>query len=186
MIYNNYKEIETTKDRDVERIEASVKWYNPEKGYGFLFFNDGSPQEIMIHSSKLDAIKCAYIKLGDRVICDVSLGKSGFQVVRVIEVKFSSSEKRTLSGFIASRLSSFDPENLEEVEGVIKWYNPGKGYGFITPQNKGREIFLHQSVLKAAEYHYLEPGTPVKAKIIASERGLEARRLTVLDNDINR
>lgn len=191
MISSNYKnneneiekENEIKKEDDVKRIEADVKWYHPGKGYGFLCYNDDFPNEIMIHFSKLEAIKCAYIKPGDRVICEVKEGKSGLQVERVIDVKFSSPEKRTLSGFIDSRLPPVDPECMKDVEGTIKWYNPGKGYGFILPHDKGIEIFLHKSILNAAGLNHLEPGTHVRAKIIISERGPEARKLIILNRD---
>ena len=172
---------------NISHIEAGVKWYNPEKGYGFLN-QEGNSEDIMIHFSVLDAIGCAYIKVGDCVICDIASGKSGLQVVRVIEIKFGSSEPRSLSGFLFSQLSPFDPEALEEIEGVIKWYNPDKGYGFICPDDGRREIFLHTSVLRVAGFKTLEPGIRVVAKISSSERGQEARMIRVLcdEDEINR
>lgn len=160
-------------------VEASVKWYNPEKGYGFLTCPDESG-DIMVHFSVLDAIGCAYIKVGDRVICEIASGNSGMQAVRVIEVKFGSPEPRSFSGFLLSQVTPFDPNDLEEVEGIIKWYNPDKGYGFICPDDGRREIFLHTSVLRAAGYKFLNPGIRVLAKVSTSERGQEARVIRVL------
>jgi CspA family cold shock protein len=34
--------------------------------------------------------------------------------------------------------------------GTIKWFNPTKGYGFITPDNSGSDIFFHKSALEAS------------------------------------
>lgn len=167
--------------KDVERVELSVKWYNPEKGYGFLLLNQAASLcDIMIHFSHLANIGCSYVKEGDRVICDISHGKSGLQVVRVIEVKFGSSELRTLSSFVDSRRTSFDSDSLEDIEGIIKWYNPDKGYGFIRYDDGRRDIFLHSSVIRAAGYKALEPGIRVLAKVATSERGPEARSILVL------
>jgi len=163
----------------VERVEASVKWYNPERGYGFLT-QENSPYEIMIHFSTLDRAGCSYIKSGDRVICNVVHGKSGPHVIHVIEVKYGSPGPRSISGFLASRLAPIDPETLQDVEGRLKWYNPDKGYGFILPDEGRREIFLHCSVLRTAGYKVLEPGARVSAKVSKSERGPEARTLRVL------
>lgn len=163
-----------------ERIEASVKWYNPAKGYGFLI-RKGRADDIMIHFSTLDAIGCAYVKEGDRVLCEVTSGKSGLYVVRVIEVKFESFEMRSLSSFFTSRLIPVDLESLEEIEGTIKWYNPVKGYGFIIPDGDTREIFLHSTILRHAGYKTLEPGTRVLAKVFHSERGPEARTLSIIE-----
>lgn len=138
-------------DSNVERVEASVKWYNPEKGYGFLNREDHS-EDIMIHFSTLDKVGCPYIKSGDRVICNVVFGKAGAHVIHVIEIKYGSPEPRSLSGFLGTRITPFDPESLEEVEGSLKWYNPKKGYGFIYPDDGRREIFVHSSVVKASGY----------------------------------
>src|ERR1700722_18073424 len=91
---------------NIERIEASVKWYNPEKGYGFLT-RDNQSEDIMIHFSALDKIKCPYIIEGDRVVCDIGPGRRGLHVLRVIEVKMDSPEiVRSLSTFAHPRSSS--------------------------------------------------------------------------------
>ena len=167
---------------NIERIEANVKWYNPAKGYGFLY-KEGSTSDIMIHFSVLDAIKCPYVTVGDRVICDIAPGKSGMQVVRVIEVNYGSPEPRSIAGYFNSRLTPLDHENLEEVEGAIKWYNHDKGYGFICPDDGTQEIFIHFSVLREAGYKFLEPDVRVLAKVAQSDRGPEARQLRVLHTE---
>lgn len=164
---------------DLECIEAHVKWYNPEKGYGFLN-REGSSEDIMIHFSALDKVGCPYVKVGDHVICEIAFGKRGLYVVHIIEIKLGDLEPRTLQGFYDSRLMPFDPESLEEIEGVIKWYNPDKGYGFIIPDKGGSEIFLYYPILRAAGYRFLAPGTRVLAKVSTSERSQEARFLMVL------
>lgn len=164
----------------IECIETKVKWYNPEKGYGFLI-QDNNPEDIMIHFSLLDAVGYPYVKEGDQIICDISIGKSGWQVSRVIEVKLGSPGPRSLSAFLEPQATPFDPESLEEIEGIIKWYNSKKGYGFVYPDDGEGEIFLHTSVLRAAGYKYLEPGVRVSVQVSNSERGKEARILRVLD-----
>lgn len=176
MINYNNKMIDSN---NLERIEADVKWYNPTKGYGFLY-EQGKTGDIMIHFSVLDTIKCPYIKVGDRVTCDITQGKSGMQVVRVIDVKYGSSEPRSISGFFNSRLTSLDSESLIEIEGTIKWYNTDKGYGFILPDDGTREIFLHYAVLREAGFKFLEPGVRVLAKVAQSGRGPEAQLIRVL------
>ena len=162
---------------NIERIEASVKWYNPEKGYGFLV-RDDHLADVMIHFSALDSVKCPYIKEGDRIVCDIAPTKAGLQVLQVIEVKYGTTKPNSLFSFFGT--TSFDPETLEEIEGVIKWYSPERGYGFITPNDGGKEIFLHSTVLYAARRKFLEPGVRVLVKTSTSERGREARLLTIL------
>lgn len=160
-------------------IEATVKWYNPERGYGFLRRNAGSA-DIMIHFSHLDEVGCTYIQEGDSLICDIGLGEHGLQVIRVKEVKLGSLEPRSLATFLNSRVASFDPESLEEIKGIIKWYNPKKRYGFIYPDNGRNEIFFHASVMWAAGYKSLRTGTRVLVQVSTSEQGQEAQGLQVL------
>lgn len=177
MIYKYTINSEISNDNKAKRIEASVKWYSPYKGYGFLTI-PYTLEDAMIHFSTLEKVKCPYLKEGDRIVCDIVLTKSGLQVLRVIEVKYGSSEVRSLP--LLSLLTSCDPESLEDVEGTLKWYNPEKGYGFITPNNGPREIFVHFYVMRQMGYKTLPPGTRILAKVSHSERGPEARILRIL------
>lgn len=163
----------------IERIESKVKWYNPEKGYGFLVTED-DPTDIFMHFSVLDAAGCRRVEEGDTIVCDVGPGRQGRQVLRVLEVKFAPREPRFSPAFLGVQSQAFDPESLEEIEGEVKWFNPLKGYGFVYPDDGGRDIFLHASVLRAAGYESLEPGVRVNVKVSSSDRGREARILTVL------
>ncbi len=166
-------------ESEIERIEAKVKWYNPEKGYGFLVQEEDTA-DIFMHFSVLDAAGCRRVEEGDSIVCDVGPGRRGRQVMRVLEVKFVSREPRFSPAFLGPRGPAFDPEALEEIEGEVKWFNPLKGFGFVYPNDGGRDIFLHASVLRAAGYESLEPGIRVLIKVSSSERGREARILTVV------
>lgn len=173
-------------ENTIKHCEASVKWYSPTKGYGFLSLGNNLC-DVMIHFSTLDKIGCPYVKAGDRVICEVASGTLGLYVFRVIEVKFGSPEPRALSSFTNSRFEArgfrsedFNAEDLKDIEGVVKWYNPDKGYGFILPDDGTREIFLHFFVLRSTGYKDLQPGTRVLAKTINSERGPEACMIRIL------
>jgi CspA family cold shock protein len=164
-------------DNLVERVAAAVKWYSPLKGYGFLTRIDTS-EDIMIHFSNLDKIGCVYIKPGDRVLCDIALGRFGLQVIRVIQVVPDSSGIRS---FTKAPLPPLDSGSLHEAEGMVKWYNPTKEYGFIKLNGDDeREVFLHSSVVHAAGYKTLLPGLRVFVKFFQSERGLMAQLLKVI------
>lgn len=166
-------------ERELERIEASVKWYNAEKGYGFLVADDDSG-DIFMHFSVLDIAGCRRVEEGDRIVCDIDPGIRGRQVLRVVEVKFAPRAPRFSPTFPGPRSPVFDPEELEEIEGEVKWFNPLKGFGFVYPDDGGRDIFLHASVLRAAGYESLDPGIRVKLRASVSERGREARILSVI------
>ena len=56
--------------------------------------------------------------------------------------------------------------------GKIKWFNPTKGYGFISNDDGGKDVFLHVSALEAAGIDTLEEGMPVEFEI-GENRGKE-------------
>jgi len=174
-----FKENKNINDENVRRVEAAVKWYNPCKGYGFLNPEDNSG-DIMIHFSALDRVGCPFIKPGDRLICNVVSGILGARVSYVIEIKYGSSDLRSLAHFVETSEIHGDCESLEEIEGTIKWYNPDKGYGFVYPDDGGREIFVSHYVVRAAGYKCLQPGVRVLVKVSNSARGPEAHTIRVL------
>jgi CspA family cold shock protein len=57
--------------------------------------------------------------------------------------------------------------------GTVKWFNATKGYGFIAPQEGGKEVFVHISPLEAARTGSLKEGQRVTYEV-AIQRGKEA------------
>lgn len=57
--------------------------------------------------------------------------------------------------------------------GTVKWFNPNKGYGFIEPDDGGKDIFVHISAVEAAGIDRLNDGQKVSFEIVES-RGKEA------------
>jgi CspA family cold shock protein len=57
------------------------------------------------------------------------------------------------------------------MKGIVKWYNPIKGYGFITGKD-GQDVFVHSSALP--DESYLSQSDSVEYTIEESERGLKA------------
>ncbi|PCH56248.1 MAG: cold-shock protein [Legionellales bacterium] len=57
--------------------------------------------------------------------------------------------------------------------GTVKWFNPTKGYGFITPENGGDDVFVHISAVEAAGLSGLNDGQKVSYDINA-DRGKQA------------
>ncbi|KAL0912622.1 hypothetical protein M5K25_018606 [Dendrobium thyrsiflorum] len=57
------------------------------------------------------------------------------------------------------------------LKGVVKWFNGSKGFGFITPEDGGEDLFVHQSSIKADGFRTLADGEPVEFVIAESEDG---------------
>ena len=64
-------------------------------------------------------------------------------------------------------------------KGVVKWFNPKKGYGFITSED-GKEIFVHFSSLQGEGYKTLREGDEVKFEITQGEKGEQATNVVKL------
>ena len=61
----------------------------------------------------------------------------------------------------------------ERIVGTVKWFNPGKGYGFIA-QEGGEDVFVHYSALQSEGYRTLDEGQRVEFSIERGPKGLQA------------
>ena len=57
--------------------------------------------------------------------------------------------------------------------GTVKWFNATKGFGFIEPQDGGKDVFVHISAVQAAGLNGLNDGQKVSYDVVA-ERGKQA------------
>ena len=64
-------------------------------------------------------------------------------------------------------------------KGTVKWFNAQKGYGFITNESTGEDVFVHFSGIAGEGYKSLEEGQNVTFDITEGNRGLQAANVTV-------
>ncbi len=57
--------------------------------------------------------------------------------------------------------------------GTVKWFNTTKGYGFIMPQDGGKDVFVHITAVQAAGLRVLNEGQAVSYEV-TTERGKQA------------
>lgn len=63
------------------------------------------------------------------------------------------------------------------VTGVVKWFNNDKGYGFITPDGGGNDVFVHYSSIEGDGHRSLSEGQRVEFETAQGKKGLEAREV---------
>ena len=64
-------------------------------------------------------------------------------------------------------------------KGTVKWFNEQKGYGFITNESTGEDVFVHFSGIAGEGYKSLDEGQNVTFDITEGNRGLQAVNVTV-------
>jgi CspA family cold shock protein len=63
--------------------------------------------------------------------------------------------------------------------GTVKWFNDEKGFGFITPEDGSKDLFVHQSAIAGDGYRSLEEGAKVSFESEPSDKGPRAANVQV-------
>ncbi|HYG42257.1 MAG TPA: cold-shock protein [Bordetella sp.] len=64
--------------------------------------------------------------------------------------------------------------------GIVKWFNGDKGFGFITPDDGGKDLFAHYSEIRSEGYKTLEENQRVSFDLGQGEKGPSAKNIKVL------
>ncbi|WP_099348714.1 cold-shock protein [Acetobacter aceti] len=171
-------------------IEATVKWFNGEKGFGFVELADGSG-DVFLHANALSQAGHDSVSPGATLQVRIGQGPKGRQVAEVISVDESTAQPerpRQPGGFGGPRQGGFgggrsprpapDLSNAEDIRGIVKWYNATKGFGFITPESGGKDIFVHASALERSGVQTLNEGQSTNVKVVQGQKGPEAAEVS--------
>ncbi|WP_315094472.1 cold shock domain-containing protein [uncultured Cellulomonas sp.] len=141
--------------------EGTVRWFDAERGFGFLYLGDDA-EDLFVHASEIVGTEDA-LREGQLVEFELGEGDRGPQARRV-----------RITGDHA-------PDALLGVLGTVSWYEPGKGYGFITPDGGGAEIFVHSSAIVGGGV--ISDGQRVAFLVVEGDKGPQADHLLPLGAD---
>ena len=63
-------------------------------------------------------------------------------------------------------------------QGTVKWFNNDKGFGFIAPENGGKDVFVHHTAIQGSGYKSLNEGDRVQFDVTAGPKGDQATNVT--------
>ena len=162
------------------RLRAVVKWFLPNKGYGFLEPEDGSA-DLFCHLTAVRASGYDTLLQGAAVTCEIVQGDRGPQVSRILAVEAPAAgpgpadrggPRRDPRDWVPR--GDAPPAADMRLPGTVKFYDPARGFGFVVPDNGGREVFVHSSVLLRSGMGDLQPGQRVSVRAERTARGLQA------------
>lgn len=140
--------------------QGTVRWFDPTRGFGFLAPEDGSP-DLFVHASEIVGDGGAkLLREGQAVEFEVGEGDRGPQAKRV-----------RVTGDVA-------PDATLGVLGTVAWYEPGKGYGFATPDGGGPEVFVHSSAIVTGGV--VTEGQRIAFLVTPGEKGPQAAHVVPL------
>jgi CspA family cold shock protein len=154
--------------------QAKVKWFNPNKRYGFVELSDGSG-DAFLHASVLARAGIGTLQPGETLELRIAPGERGPQVTEIISVDSS-----TAIALQAPRRAFAPPDEQPAPEltvqetGTVKWYSAAKGFGFIVRDGGGKDVFVHASALQRSGIVTLSEGQRVFIGIVERQKGPEA------------
>ena len=72
-----------------------------------------------------------------------------------------------------------DLSTAVEMTGTVKWYDPAKGFGFITPEEGGRDVFVHATALERAGLGPLQERQSVRMGVVQGQKGPEVGTISL-------
>jgi len=164
-------------------LDATVKWFNAEKGFGFVELADGSG-DAFLHIGVLQNAGHDAVAPETKLKVQVAQGQKGRQVTAVLEVDASGAtaapSRRPAPKGPYDRVRP-DPSTASPLAGTVKWFNPDKGFGFAVAEDGGKDVFIHISVVEKAGMRTLADGQKVSMQVVKTAKGREAISLTSVE-----
>ena len=167
-------------------VVASVKWFDPVKGFGFLMPDDGS-DDLFCHMSVVSRAGLYTLAEGATVTCEVEQGRQGPQVARIhaVDASTASTGRERIGVPPGGEHGHWRDERQalsgRRVEAVVKWFVPTRGFGFLVPDDGSSDVFCHMSVVRDAGYDTLPQGARVTCEVTEGRRGQVVSSILAVD-----
>jgi cold shock protein len=161
-------------------VQGIVKWFSPDKGFGFVELSDGSG-DAFLHGSVLAQSGINAVQPGETLEVRVGPGHKGPHVTEVLSVDSSTTAPTAprRSSFRAATSNGSSLGTTVEETGTVKWFNAERGYGFITLDGS-KDVFVHISALERSGLTSLGEGQHVVVDVVEGRKGPEAGRVRLV------
>jgi CspA family cold shock protein len=159
-------------------VSGLVKWFDLSKGYGFIKPATGPQGDILLHQTcvRQSGFKAAYE--GAKVVCEAVQGPKGLQARRLLSLDNSTASPQAAS--LRSARFTAEPTGVP-FEATVKWFNRGKGYGFVSRGPNTPDVFVHMETLRRYGIRELRQGQRVRVRTGDGPKGELAAEIDVLE-----
>ena len=150
-------------------VLATVKWFNPTKGFGFVTAGE-QHRDALLHASVLAKRGKRWLPEGTQVEVLLDEGPKGLVVSELLEIQEPSLAE-----------DDSDPSDWVSVE--VKFFNFAKGYGFAVVEDgpiAGQDVFFDSRALAQADMDPPRPGDRFMIQLIDRPQGQAAKRIKAL------
>ena len=152
-------------------VKAVVKWFNVTKGFGFVQLSEGSP-DAFLHISVVERAGNRELYEGTTIVCDLMQGRKGLQVAEIHAVEAGAAP--------APGAAPGGEGDTETVEGTVKFFNVEKGFGFVIPDDGGKDIFVSGRTLEHLGLPALQPNQRVRLQTRMGQKGPMAEHVELI------
>lgn len=153
-------------------VSGRVKWYDADKGYGFVTTAEGGP-DVMVHAQCVRAAGLSRLEEGASVSMVAIRTERGFQATEIVSVTGPEEAEENRSDRPTEIAARVEPEG-DFLPARVKWFNKQKGFGFVNVFRSNEDIFVHMETLRRFGIADLQPGEAVCVRLVKGPRGAMA------------